>query len=433
MRNIVKIILPSSWYRKLKERFVIYKKRIRYIELLSSYRKIQKGLRLKFGNQPIRVGFIGYADGASCDVFTNLYKIFAKDPRFTCEVVILPYSHDDKNAMIQKHRKAMEYVRNQGITPLPGYDEKNDAMVNYGGSFDIVFFENEYDWVDPIFKVDNFRDALSFVIPYGQYLADNIQQHLSHRMMSEVFRVYPTSKPVGKMMKKYSEISGWNINATYLGNPKIDGFFNVGEVVDVWKKAKKGQKRIIWAPHHTWAPYSNFLTYYKDFLEYAKANKDIFIAIKPHPALRDSLRDINKWSDTEINQYFDTWKNGDNTDLFEGEWFDLFQTSDAMVMDSIGFMLEYSLSGKPACVIYRENNRGEREMRFSECGEELYETLYHAKSMIEIKSFLEMIRKGEDDNKVSRLSYINDNYTPPYGKSGAENIYNDILSIIEQH
>lgn len=431
MKNIIKIILPLSWYRKLKGWLVKPYKRIKFVGLSISYRKIRLRLRKQFGKEQIRVGFIGYADGASCDIFTNLYKIFDHDSRFTCKVIILPYTHDDKNAMIKKHKNAMEYVRSQDIQPLPGYDEKNDVMINYGGSFDIVFFENEYDWIDPLFKVENFRDALSFVIPYGQYLADNVQYHLSHKMMSEVFRVYPTSKPISKMMKKYSDIFGWNINSEYLGNPKTDRFFNVGKVEDVWKKAKEGQKRIIWAPHHTWAPYSNFLTYYNDFLEYARVHKDIFIALKPHPALRDSLRDINKWSEEEIKQYFDAWKNGENTDLFEGAWFDLFQKSDAMVLDSLGFMLEYSLSGRPACVIYRVDENGNRVMKFSDCGEELYEKLYHAKDMQEIENFLAMIRRGEDNQKEVRLEYIKDNYTPPYGKSGAENIYNDILKMLE--
>ena len=430
MMNIIKIVLPLSWYRKLKGFFDRQCKRIKFIGLSISYRKIKKRLRNQIDKQPIRVGFIGYADGASCDIFTNLYKIFEKDSRFLCSVVVLPYTHDDKNAMIKKHQKAMEYVQSRGITPLPGYDEKNDVMINYCGSFDIVFFENEYDWIDSLFKVENFRDALSFVIPYGQYLADNIQYHLSHKMMSEVFRVYPTSKPISRMMKKYSDIFGWNINSEYLGNPKTDCFFNVGEVEDVWKKAKEGQKRVIWAPHHTWAPYSNFLTYYKDFMDYTKAHKDIFIAFKPHPALRDSLRDINKWSEDEINQYFDAWKNGDNTDLFEGAWFDLFQKSDAMILDSLGFMLEYSLSGRPACVIYRVDEKGERVMKFSDCGEELYGNLYHAKNMVEIKDFIDMIKKGEDTNKETRLEYLRENYTPPYGKTGAENIYNDVLKLI---
>ena len=395
-----------------------------------TYKKTQKRLRSVLDSMPIRVGFIGYADGASCDVFTNLYREFEKDSRFICSVIILPYTHDDKRMMIQKHRNAMNYVKGQGISPLPGYDETHDCFVNYHGKFDLVFFENEYDWVDPIFKVENFRDALSFVIPYGQYLADNIQQHLSYKMMSEVYRVYPTSKPVALMMRKYSEIYGMNINRVYLGNPKIDGFFFDDTVNNVWLKAKEGQKRIIWAPHHTWAPYSNFLTYYRYFLDYAKIHKNVFIAIKPHPALKDSLREINGWTDSEIKEYFNEWRDGINTDLFEGEWFDLFKSSDAMILDSIGFMLEYSLTGKPACVLYRIDEEGNRVMKFSECGEVLYEQLYHAKNINEIESFIDMISRNEDYNLASRDNFIRDNYTPPYGKSGAKNIYENILSLL---
>lgn len=90
--------------------------------------------------------------------------------------------------------------------------------------FDLTFFEVEYDWVHPYFKAQNFPNALSFVIPYGQYLANNIHYHLSCKMMSYVYKIFPTSVAVGNMMKKYSLIKGRNICDRYLGNPKTDIF-----------------------------------------------------------------------------------------------------------------------------------------------------------------------------------------------------------------
>ena len=107
-------------------------------------------------------------------------------------------------------------------------------------------------------------------------------------------------------------------------------------------------------------------------------------------------------------------------------------SSDAMILDSLGFMLEYSLSMKPACVLYRENENGERIMKFSECGEEVYNLLYHAKSKYEIENFVELIKRGEDPLFEKRKQFIDDNYLPPYQKSGSENIYNYIVETIEK-
>lgn len=419
--------------KHIKKSISRLKMQVNFVVLSGKYRCVISRLQKQLGKLPINVGFIGYADGASCDVFTRLYRVFKKDPRFKCEVVVLPYSHDSKEMMMQKHQRAVDYLRGLDIEPLPGYDEEKDEYVDYHERFDITFFENEYDWVEPIFKVENFRNSLSFVIPYGQYLADNIHHHLHHKMMSEVFDVFPTSVPVRDMMVRYSDINGLNIHKEYLGNPKTDMFFDKElPFVDVWKKAKPGQKRIIWAPHHTWAPYSNFHTYADFFLQFAAEYKDtVCLAIKPHPALKDSLRDVDGWSEDEINAYFSKWSNGENTDLFEGAWFDLFKSSDAMVLDSLGFMLEYSLAGRPACVIYRVDEHGNRVMKFSECGEELYEHLYHAKSQSEIKEFIQMILDSKDTEKQNREAYLQANYLPPYGRSGAQNIYEYIISVIQ--
>lgn len=412
--SIIIITLIKYYFYSIKHRLVIYR------------------LRNNYKKTPIRVGFLGYLDGASCDVFTDLYNRFCQDDNFNCDIVVVPYSHDSKNKMIEKHEKAISYLKDKGIEALPGYDKDNDSYIDYSNKFDIVFFEIEYDWVLSLFKVENFRNSLSFIIPYGQYLADNIKGHMSCKMMSEVFTVFPTSKAVCNMMKKYSVIYGKNVHSEYLGNPKIDKFFkrNV-EILDVWKKAKKGQKRIIWAPHHTWAGYSNFITFASFFLDFAKQNPDVFIAIKPHPALKDSLKFVNKWSEKEIEDYFNKWTTSSNTDIFEGEWFDLFKTSDAMILDSIGFMLEYSLTGKPACVIYREGENRERKMKFSECGEEIYELLYHAQNVEEIKEFIDMIKINADPMKSERQTYINKNYTPPYGNLGYTNIYNYVTSLLK--
>ena len=412
---------------------------VKWVALVSSvpsyYRSQRiklKQLRKQYGNKPIRVGFLGYLDGPSCDIFTDLYRQFKKDSNFTCEVVAVPYTHDEKDKMIHKFDVAVNYLKSLGIDALPGYDKAKDCFIDYSGRFDIVFFEIEYDWVDPLFKVNNFKDTVSFIIPYGQYLADNINAHLSFPMMSQVYNVFPTSVAVGKMMKKYSKIFGINICKEYLGNPKIDRFFDKSITpVDVWSKSKPTQKRIIWAPHHTWADYSNFPKYAEYMLQLAEDHKeDLFIAIKPHPALKDSLKGINGWSEDEIATYYNRWKNGTNTDLFEGAWFDLFKTSDAMLLDSIGFMLEYSLSGKPACVLYKLNKRGKRMMNFSDCGEQIYELLYHAKDEPEIEEFVNMILNSDDNKKLLRDKYIEDNYLPPYHKKGSENIYDYIVKLL---
>lgn len=428
--------IPTKKNRqKISVWFHVAKIKKRWIKLKKRYSKNLHRIKQKTTNKErVSICFIGYADGASCDTFTNLYRLFKKDSGFDVSVIVLPYSHDSKENMIECLDKAVEYCRSIGVDAEPGYDKEKDEFINRHNQYDIVVFENAYDWVRPEFSVSNFPNALTFFIPYGQFLANNINYHFLQKMMSEFFCIYPTSKSVANMMKKYSLIDGQNINKEFLGNPKNQAFFDKKyKAKDVWKKQSKKKKRIIWAPHHLWARYSNFLKYKDVFIELAKEyENEIQIAFKPHPALKSSLKERAGWTNEQINDYYDLWNNMPNTQLEDGDWTDLFLCSNAMILDSVGFMAEYSFSGNPLCVLYNEDEKGNRIMKFSDCGEELFELIYRAKTKDECIDFIKnIVLENNDYQKVARDRYILENYLPPYGKTASENIYSDIKKKVQ--
>ena len=392
------------------------------------YLKIKKKLSEKIErNEKLQVCFMGYQDAENIDVFTDLYQLIKNDNVFEVSVVIVPYTHDDKNEMINIQNKSELYLKKKNIIPILGYNSKADDYLNLYDKFDIVFFEVEYDWIPKQFSPKNFPHALTYYIPYGQFLANNIQHHFNQKMMNQFYKIYPTSKEVAKMMKKYSLIKGINISK-FLGNPKNQKFFNTSKSIkNVWKIQNDKKKKIIWAPHHMWASYSNFL-YYKDiFIELSQKYKNtVQFAFKPHPALKQSLISQKIMTEEEVRKYYEYWQTTENCQLEEGEWFDLFQGSDAMILDSIGFMLEYSLTGKPACVIYRKKNN-KREMKFSKVGEKIFQLLYKASTKDEIENFINaMVIANNDLQKNKRMDYIYKNYTPPNNNTAELNIYYDL-------
>lgn len=408
--------------RSLKLRSKILAYELREARLRVTKNKISR--RLKRGDR-IRVAFMGFSSAPSVDVF----KYFEKDDRFDCYAVIVPYTHDEKDLMIARYQRTRSYLEAQNIKILDGYDVSSDRIIDYSHKFGVVFFEIEYDWIDSHFKVSNFKDAYTYFIPYSPYLADNMEHHFSHKMLRDVHRIFFTNRAEYPMLKKYSQINGLNLCEEYLGYPKWDRFYtNNPPLIDVWKKAKPSQKRIIWAPHHTWVNYSNFIEYSEFMLRFALERKEEYCFVfKPHPALFESLRCINGWSLEEIKAYYQSWKDGENTDLCDGSWMDLFYYSDALILDSISFMLEYSLTGKPACVLYREAEDGGKVMPFNERGEFMYDLLYHAKNEAEVKNFLRMITVNEDIRKTERCNHIKSNCTPPYNKPAAQNIYEYVI------
>lgn len=427
-RHVFNVINLGKYYLK-RER---YKIRGYHTQVRMSH--IKKRLAKKAARgEKIRVGFMGYQSADSSDVFTAIYRLFVKDSRFDTKVVIVPYTHDSTEEMLKIYQASERYLSSLQIPFCDGYDQIKKEFINYKGKFDVVFFQAEYSWIRQEFQAKNYPEAMSFLVPYGPYLADNLSDsHFCNPMMYDLYKIFPLGRSEYDMLSEVSYIGKKNINK-FIGNPKTDCFFDKNYIPqDRWKKQEKKKKRIIWAPHHLWADYSNFMDYYEWMVEVAQKYKDeLQIAFKPHPALAASLLEKVHWTEKEIQDYIDLWKTMPNTQYENGSWIDLFLTSDAMILDSIGFMAEYSQTKKPACVLYREKEHGVREKRFNKCGEEIYNKLYHAKNTKEVIEFIDNVVIHENDvMKDERIDYILKQYSPPGNGSAAQNIYEQICEEI---
>jgi len=403
----------------------------------SQYNEAIRSINNKINSKKkIKVVFIGYHGGGNADIFSNLYLKFKESSHFDPVIVVSPYYHDSMDGMITKMNKADEYLTNLGIEHINGYDVIKDEYFNVNKSLkpDIVFFDSHYDWNHPYFSIDSFppNKVLSFFIMYGYFLADNIEHHFTQKLTNKVYRILLPAPVEIELFRKYSPINGINICQSFLGYPKITRLIqNDSKFVDVWKIKDKGVKRIIWAPHHIWAGYSNFLEYKDLMLEISEKYKNqIQIAFKPHLCLYDSLIQIANWTKEEVDAYYIQWETMPNTQLVTDAWIDLFLTSDAMILDSISFMAEFSLTGKPACVLSRKEN-GERVMKFNELGEKLLFHLYQASNSSDVTNFIEDIVLNENDyKKTERDTYMKENYIGENSNDVVANIYNYIQDLI---
>ena len=112
--------------------------------------------------------------------------------------------------------------------------------------------------------------------------------------------------------------------------------------------------------------------------------------------------------------------------LEEGEYVDLFMTSDAMVHDSSSFCCEYMLTGKP--VLFMVKNEEQQVSLLNEMARSVFYAQYLGYSMSDLEQFLERhVLQSNDPKQVERAEVVVRYLTPPYSKSAAENI---ILSIL---
>jgi CDP-glycerol glycerophosphotransferase (TagB/SpsB family) len=186
----------------------------------------------------------------------------------------------------------------------------------------------------------------------------------------------------------------------FTGSPKIDNLAREAELGKSSWPLEDGKFKIVWAPHHSYSPhwynFGVFSKIYLPMLEFAKANSDIQIVLRPHPFLWSTLTDRQVLTEKELSPWRKSWSELPNTSVDEaGSYAGLFLATDILVTDGISFLGEYPLvTGKPA--IFFENAD---HWKFSATGE------IAAASSIRVKTFselTEMLEKAKNNSLASR-------------------------------
>ena len=135
--------------------------------------------------------------------------------------------------------------------------------------------------------------------------------------------------------------------------------------------------------------------------------------MRPHPALFTYMVNVGLKTPREAEEYRDGFNALPNARIYEeADYISLFRQSDALVLDSVGFIGAYAPTGNPVCFL----ESAKRE-RLNSIGERLLHADYAAWDADEIREFVERVVLGGDDWKkaereaaVKKLIYI-----PPEG------------------
>lgn len=379
--------------------------------------------------EKIKIVFLGYALGGSCDIFSKLYSEFKKDKRFEPYIVIVPNTYGTETEMLELLHQAQNYLSSLQIPYICGYDEKNKSFFDAKEEInpDIVFMCHHYDWFRKEFRIDNYLDKLVYITPYAYNLENHLNYHINTKAYNLAHKCFFETKKLIELWKKEAK-NKRNICNEFYGYLKLDYLLDSEkQKKDPWKIKNPDIKRIIWAPHHLDAPLSNFLEYKDLFLQLAHSNKKLQIAFRPHPGLKGSLKRIAKWSDEQVEHYWSEWEQADNGFVSEGSYNDLFFTSDAMILDSISFIAEYLATNRP----YLIQEPKQKDFAFNSFTSNLLNILYKSTSWEDIERFIEVVVcQGQDSKKGERRKFFLENFISPYGRLAANNIYQAVCSEI---
>lgn len=402
-----------------------------YLDFRRSPKLQQTALRKLKSKRPIKCVFlVVYYQTWK---YEGVYRIMSERQDFDPVILICPIINYGKEKMLLHLKESYEYFKSLGHNVIMSYSQENNEYINVKKDLnpDIVFYTNPYrGLIDDRYYISNFIDRLTVYVPYA--FNNNIDFQICHNLPlhNVLWRYYAESEEHKRYSEESSKCRGRNIVVT--GYPGIEKLISDRQVIEEgdWKNKDRKFKRIIWAPHHTIENkgsviYSCFLRYAKFMLLMAdKYSEQVQFVFKPHPILKSKLDLI--WGKEKANNYYNQWISRSNCSLNDGEYNDLFLSSDAMIHDSGSFLIEYLYVNKP---VMRTLNDIPLEQLYNPFALKCLDQYYMAHTEQDIEQFIQNVINGVDPLKEKRTKFVNEVLMPK--GSPSQNIINDILDSID--
>lgn len=366
---------------------------------------------------------------ASSWKYDSVYKMLLNDPNFNPIILVCPQVNRGHEFMLEKLRQCNDFFYQKGYNYICSFNEKTSEYIDANTlSPDIIFYTNPYKGlIDDRYYIDQFPAALTCYVnyAYNNHIHEFGFNLPFHR---QVWRYFIECVDNKKLVESLSPING--VNCVVSGYPMFDAYTcGTNEGIN-WKLKDRKHKRIIWSPHHTISiqtellRYSTFELYYDVIWNLSQKYKnEVQFVFKPHPLLKEALYRLDGWGKGRTDAYYEMWSKGENTAIAEGEYVDLFNSSDAMINDSGSFTIEYLYTCKPCLLLNNYNRQADANI----VSLKAIDCWYQATDATQIENFIkEVLLQGVDPLKSKREAFYNEVLLPPNGCTVAENIVNEI-------
>lgn len=433
--------VDSKWFYSIK-----YRELEEYIDSVSKDTAIQVMKSLFHKNcyqlshkSKIRVGFIVYSSSEwQCE---ELYKKFSVSEKFFPSILVARYSYGNCEIIEEKYRETCQYFENKNYDICYGDKKSGNGKRGLDAieEFDILIYFTPFDLVTEEWNIlERPIRQLCIHIPYAYYLVNKDDVGYSDIYYDKpIFQLtwfyFASCELQAEIVRQRQRLQGYNIKVS--GFPKVDTLLEKKYTVreDLWKINKKSKIKIIWAPHFNMRKGMNGTFHYNYvwFWEFAKNNPEISWIVRPHPRMERGVLEKGIFQTTdEYKQYLEKWNDLPNARVIpNGEYYDIFAFSDAMILDSVSFLAEYQFTEKPLLLLQPECKR-----TLSELGERLVSVLYTAngKDFKKIEEFLKNVELGIDLKKTERKNFLNEylDYVKINKKTATEYIYDVIFKDI---
>lgn len=408
IKQMIKRILPKSLYSVLKKIKTFFKEKfliIKYNLVQKKLLKIQKSLKKK---QKLSVGFYVVYD--SSWGARPLYEKMQGDSTFFTKIVVCPDVargiENEKQILNQVYERLSKKYGSENV--LLSYDNKQKKYIDYSDLFDIINLSNPYDEMTIEFYQVKYLNSKNKLCFYNSYGYQGKLRYDIDLMKSDTFnlfwRLFVDNQATKEIAINEQYIKGKNVIVS--GCCKMDDFHITTETKD---NSSRYVRTVIIAPHHTVDQsnlnLSNFLLYADFFKELPLRYPQIKFIFRPHPLLFTKLRREDFWGEKKVSEYIEQITSNKNLVYStEGEYFDVFNESDALIDDCGSFLAEYFYTGKPQCYMLRSKEQFDTE--YLDFGKKFFDYVYKAFSKEDIIHFIDdVVLNKNDPLKDSRLSF----------------------------
>ena len=353
--------------------------------------------------------------------YESLYREFEKSEFFTTTIAITTKFKGDIGK--QKYQETYDFFKNNNYN-IESSCLDGEVFDLKTFNPDIVFYDQPWGLFD-IHKPKYVSEfALTMYCPYGIQSFDYVNNYKQnfHKFLYKYFVEHDLN------IKRFESYKcGNSCNCVAVGYPKMDEYLFDKEIdkAKYWKNPDKF--KIIYAPHYTCYENSvtNIGTFFKnkDFiLNFAKTHPETTWIYKPHPRLEYALtEDKNLMSKEEYSKYKNEWESIGN--IYEnGDYIDIFKSSDLMITDCASFLSEYLPSKHPLIRLRRPDS-----IAMNELGEKIISEYYNVWNNEELEETINMLISGNDPKKENREKLAQEIFD--YKNPSATKIYNYILDL----
>ncbi|AWG21696.1 CDP-glycerol--glycerophosphate glycerophosphotransferase [Flavobacterium faecale] len=425
IREIVKKNIHPKLWRFLADSYIFIMTNRLYVYYLFyiSPKRQEKALKRIRKKDKIKVAF--FLIHESVWKYDLVYRLMVEHPKFDPVIFVCPVVNYGKDSMLYEMNKSFTVFKNKGYNVLRTFDDITGKYLDIQKEYapDIIFYTNPYNGlIDKRYYIYKFPTTLICYVPYA-IMTTKYDSFFNLDFHNIVWKIFSETPLHHKILTEKQKIKARNSIVT--GFPGFDQLLINKKPDDkVWKSTSENLKRVIWAPHHLMKELnkvSNFLEYYDYFLELANRYQDkLQIAFKPHPLLRLKLEKDPDWGKKKTDAYFEKWDILANGQLENGNYDDLFLTSDALIHDCGSFMAEYLVTGKPTLFMVRNEAVMEE---WNEFGQKVVSLHYQSRNFQEVDDFImDVVLSEKDWMKEDRKTFVREFLIQNPKSTASENI-----------